>query len=491
MKTIIKYLLAANIAMAATFTSHAQSITTDNGVGVNDINMQKGATRLNVDMIFDISNLKVRSNRSLRITPVVSDGNEMIQLPAVVVEGRRRNMIYRRDKNSELSNDFHVRRYNNKEQTFEYDYDIAFEPWMNNSELILREEWCECHDLPISEEFVTIAELSQPQQPSSPTPQASMASATTVGTPKMAYAMPKTQSGSNAIQTLPGILFRVNSSTIEPSFMDNARAIATMHEMLAAHGKNIDAIHLMGYASPEGPYKFNETLAAKRAEAIKNHIATQMPDLAAKISTNSSPANWDAVKKMLNESYISNYLKIIAIIDDNSIAPAEKNNAIRRQYPVEYQFMLDTWYPKLRVTDIAIDAPAPQKSVAEIKQKINTNPSDLPLEDIYLVALTYEKGSKEWNEIMIIAVETYPQSPEARVNAANVAMANGNYAQAAAYLQGLPADMPEAMNSRGILAMSEGDYSKAMALFQQAEKAGVSEAAYNISLLKQLMSLAQ
>jgi tetratricopeptide (TPR) repeat protein len=70
-------------------------------------------------------------------------------------------------------------------------------------------------------------------------------------------------------------------------------------------------------------------------------------------------------------------------------------------------------------------------------------------------------------------------------------MANGNYAQAAAYLQGLPADMPEAMNSRGILAMSEGDYSKAMALFQQAEKAGVSEAAYNISLLKQLMSLAQ
>lgn len=66
-------------------------------------------------------------------------------------------------------------------------------------------------------------------------------------------------------------------------------------------------------------------------------------------------------------------------------------------------------------------------------------------------------------------------------------MANGNYTQAAAYLEGVPSTMPEAMNSRGILAMSQGDYQQAMSLFQQAQKAGVKEAAYNISLLKQLM----
>ncbi|MCM1532934.1 MAG: tetratricopeptide repeat protein [Ruminococcus flavefaciens] len=90
---------------------------------------------------------------------------------------------------------------------------------------------------------------------------------------------------------------------------------------------------------------------------------------------------------------------------------------------------------------------------------------------------------------MILAVNTYPQSPEARVNAANVAMANGNYAQAASYLQGTPSDMPEAMNSRGILAMSQGNYDQAMNLFQQAQRAGVREATYNISLLRELMQL--
>ena len=36
--------------------------------------------------------------------------------------------------------------------------------------------------------------------------------------------------------------------------------------------------------------------------------------------------------------------------------------------------------------------------------------------------------------------------------------------------------------------MSQGNYSEAMTLFQQAERDGVSEATYNIGLLKELMN---
>lgn len=108
-----------------------------------------------------------------------------------------------------------------------------------------------------------------------------------------------------------------------------------------------------------------------------------------------------------------------------------------------------------------------------------------------MIALTYEKGSKEWDEIILLAVENYPQSPEARVNAANVAMANGDYTKAAQYLHGLPTNMPEAINSRGILAMSQGNYAEALNLFEQAQRAGVSEAAYNITLVRELMNAKQ
>jgi tetratricopeptide (TPR) repeat protein len=149
--------------------------------------------------------------------------------------------------------------------------------------------------------------------------------------------------------------------------------------------------------------------------------------------------------------------------------------------------MLRVWYPELRKTEITFAGNKKQMSIEEAKAQLQKDPKQLSLEDIYMVALTYEKGSKEWEDIIIIAVDTYPQSPEARINAANVAMANGNYQQAAAYLNGVPANIPQAMNSRGILAIAEGKYQDAMQLFQAAEKAGVSEAAQNIALLKELM----
>ena len=141
----------------------------------------------------------------------------------------------------------------------------------------------------------------------------------------------------------------------------------------------------------------------------------------------------------------------------------------------------------MRKTDITF-AGEKKITIDEAKAQLQQDPSKLSLEDIYMIALTYEKGSKEWEDIIIIAVDTYPQSPEARINAANVAMANGDFKQAATYLDGVPSNIPQAMNSRGILAMEEGRYQDAMQLFQAAEQAGVGEATQNIALLKQLVA---
>jgi tetratricopeptide (TPR) repeat protein len=269
--------------------------------------------------------------------------------------------------------------------------------------------------------------------------------------------------------------------------MTNASELDTLRQLLTSN--TISTIKLTGYASPEGPYPFNEKLAAHRAAAVKDYMTKNNMGNPTSITAESAPIDWSGLKDMLNDSKISNYLKIISIIDNNTIKPADKNNAIRSQYPVEYKFMFRTWYPKLRKTEIAISHQPQKMDLQSAKQQIKIDPSKLSLGDIYMVALSYEKGSKEWDEIILLAVQTYPNVAEARINAANVAMANGNYAQAAAYLQGLPENMPEAMNSRGILAMSEGKYQQALSLFEAAQKAGVSEATYNISLVKQLMSL--
>ena len=489
MKHITKYLFLACCTFMFALSSQAQNSVTANGVSVDDITMKQANGRLDIAMVFDMSNLHVRSNRSLRITPLLSDGREMLQLPAVIIDGRRRSIIHERHADDIFpSVDTYVRRKNRSEQALDYDASITYQPWMANAELILREEWCACHDAPYTEDLSAVASMPKLTQQGSDT--ANQQALVTDAKPQMAYAMPPKSDNPSPTHYDAAIYFHVNKCDIVPSYMGNQHTIDTLRNLFA-NNKNIKAVKLMGYASPEGPLPFNKSLAAKRAAAIKdymtkNNIGTSIP-----VTVDSATTDWAAIKDWLNSSRIENYLKIIAIIDDNSIAEADKNAAIRKQFPVAYNFMLRQWYPKLRTTDISIEHTPAKMDIATAKKLLNENPSQLSLEDIYLVALTFEKGSKEWNNIILLAVQTYPQSPEARVNAANVAMANGNYEQAATYLQGLPATMPEAMNSRGILAMSQGNYTQAMTLFEGAAKAGVSEANYNIGLLKQLMAAKQ
>lgn len=479
MKTLIKYIFT--IAALLIFKNiEAQIVISDNGIMVSDIKTQHIDNRMDVSMAVDMSQLKIRSNRSLRVTPYLTNGQEIIQMPAIIIDGRRRSIVHLRESNDQFpTSDIYVRRHNNKEQVITYEYNMPYESWMQSAEFAMREEWCACHDIPYSEDIITIAN-SLTTQKQTPTEIKNL-----VPQMKFAYAIPKQESVAQT--TTLNIYFPVNKSQIDQKFMDNSITFEQLHK--AMQTQDIESAKLIGYASPEGPYTFNTELASARAEHTSKYLTNNNLSLPNSTVT-SGPIDWSKLREMLQASYISNYLKIIAIIDDASIKAEDKNKVIKEQYPLEYNFMLRTWYPKLRTTAITLNHKAKAKTLSEAKSAIQSNPAELSLADIYMVALTYEKGSKEWNDIIIMAVENYPNSNEARVNAANVAMANGNYAKAAEYLNSLPQDMPEAMNSRGILAMANGDYNEAMTLFEKAQKAGVSEATYNLSLLKELIKAA-
>ncbi len=477
--------------LLAAQVSRAQETIVTDGVQISDITMQRSSGRLDVAMDLDLTGMKIKSNRSLWITPVVTDGNRYVELPAVVVDGRRRSIVRERQGDGALvSDNIYVRRHNHRMQNVEYETDIPYERWMDNSKLVLQQEWCACRDRSLGAEMITAAAMPSAAQQGQPQ-QGGASQQMQPGQPKMAYATPADDGKMRTAQGTAAVYFPVSKSDIQSAYMDNKSELekirSTVNGVSGNADNKISSVHLMGYASPEGPYGFNKTLAANRAAAVKDYLVSNNLVDASLITVDSAPANWDALKQMLTESCINDYRRIIAVIDDPTIKPENKNAEIRRRFPVEYDFMLRTWYPQLRVTDYTVNYNVRPYTVDEAKQLVYTNPIQLSPAEIYMVALTFEKGSKEWNDIILIAVQTYPQSPESRVNAANVAMANGNYTQAAAYLDGVPATMPEAMNSRGILAMAQGNYQQAMTLFQQAQKAGVREAAYNISLLKQLM----
>ncbi len=476
MKHIYTFMVTACLMLLLGTQAQAQKTTTNYGLIIGDIAMQHINSRMEVDFTIFIDGVKIRSNRSLRITPYITNGDELLQLPAVIIDGRRRHIVHERSKSDmAASADTYIRRYNHKEQIIDYQTDVMFEPWMSRCELILREEWTSCHDMPLAEATIPVAMLNEQATKSA---DALMATKQT----QKAYIMPQNTAATD-IATID-ILFPVNRSTISDRYMDNSTQISALGNALI--NNKIKAIHLTGYASPEGPYPFNTNLAKKRAEAVKKHISESniSPDI--EIIAQDAPIDWSELKLWLESSNLTNKSDIIAIINSEEINPADKNNVIKQKYAADYDFMLKNWYPKLRKTAIDIDPNT--LTMAEAKEQLKSNPKNLSLEDMYMVANSLQKGSKEWENVIKTAVEFYPQSVEARINAANVAMDHGNYQQAEKFLNGIPANNPQAMNSRGIIAMSQGKLQEAMQLFQNAEKAGVSEATYNISLLKELMA---
>ena len=77
MKQIYKNLFIVCVAALSISASQAQNAVTTNGVRISDIEMERSGNHLNVGMTLDMSDLHVRSNRSLQITPIVTNGNEI------------------------------------------------------------------------------------------------------------------------------------------------------------------------------------------------------------------------------------------------------------------------------------------------------------------------------------------------------------------------------------------------------------------------------
>ena len=173
---------------------------------------------------------------------------------------------------------------------------------------------------------------------------------------------------------------------------------------------------------------------------------------------------------------------ILQVIADTSLDPDAREWKIKGDYPDDYRFMLDTWYPALRRSDYRVNYTIRPFNVDEAKEMIRTKPQLLSLEEMFLVAQTYEPGGKEFNEVMEIAVRMYPDDPTANLNAACTRLNVGDADGAKRYLD-KAGDSPQAVNARAAYAQLKGDQAEVERLYRQAAEEGVAEAAANLDNL--------
>jgi hypothetical protein len=467
MKSNIFSLLLLAAGMIASSDAVAQ-ITADN------VTLERNGNLMKVDMDLNLSNLKVKSNRALLITPSLVAPNDTLDLKSIGIYGRRRYYYYLRNDKSMISSDNIISyKAGNAPDVVTYQTIIPYSTWQSGASLVLKTSELGCCNGLIAE---NISDLGATYND----PNLIVTDETVAFVPELIFVKPEAQhqkeivfAGSAYVQ------FPVNQTVIYDNFRDNAREINKIRGLIDTlkmeKDVEIESVSLKGYASPEGSYANNERLAKGRVEALKTYVNNLYHFAPGVVTTAYEPEDWQGLRKFVAASNIANKDAILAIIDSDML-PDAKDAKIRQTYPDDYAFLLQVCYPTLRHTDYAIACKAKQYvDPAEIEATLKRNPRIVSLNEIYLLANTHETGSDEFNSLCETAVHLYPDDPIANLNVANIAIRRGELNKASQYLD-KAGNTPQAIYTRGVVAFLNGDTVLAKGLLQSAAAQGISQA---------------
>ena len=466
------YLLYAAFLMApaTALAQNCQEVKlASDKIKVSNVQVAQQNNALSVSMDLNLDSLYLPSNLQLVYTPVFKTRQGDIKMPEIVINGRRQQIMFERGvgkKQLNLSPEaLVVRRTNKKVQTVNYSASIPLSGQVKNYDLNMHEDLCGCGNMEEGNDF----NLRHRRQPQAVFVRPAVEAVKVRHLDKRAY-----------------IDFPVNRIELHADYRRNPAQLDSIVRTINAlkDDKNLEvsAINIHGYASPESPYSHNDYLAKNRAKTLTDYVR-RMVALPTQLFTVSSTAeDWDGLRNYLKDSNLEHKSDILAIANDEKMNPDAREQKIKKLYPSEYRFMLDTWYPALRHSDYHITYKVKPFDVAEAKEIIKTKPQQLSQEEMFLVAQTYEPGSKEFNDVMEIAVRMFPENETANLNAANTRLNAGDADGAKSYLE-KAGNSPEALNARGVYESLKGNDQQARHYFALAAKAGVKAAQENLENL--------
>lgn len=412
----------------------------------------------------------LKGTESIELRPVLTDstGHSAV-LPSIFINGRTQHIAFQRDRRNAKRDLVTLRRRNGMEQTIDYLREVAYQPWMRKATLVLEEVACGC-GIPIAYDSHAVATLRSDD------------------TPRLAFRIPEVEEVKTRQESGRAFLaFQLGKSEILDNFRSNATELAKIMQAidLVRNDSNVTVSHIAihGYASPDGSLALNEKLSAERTQALKSWVMSKYQFDEALFTTAHTAEDWEGLVNFLrNNNTLEGREEILNIIA--TVGDLDKREArIREEFPSQYRFMLDNWYPFLRHSDYTVGYIVRPFTVEEAKRELKLHPQNLSIDEMFRIAQTYKEGSKEYNEVFRIAVKQNPDHPVANLNAACIALRAGDKTAAAGYLEKA---MPCAERdlATGVLRMMEGHVEEAERLFEAADKAGLrEEARHNLRIL--------
>ena len=245
-----------------------------------------------------------------------------------------------------------------------------------------------------------------------------------------------------------------------------------------------------GYASPDGPVKFNDELSKKRGENAKDAVSEQLKDLNLNYDVAAYGEDWKGFKELVEASDIQDkdlILQVLAMYSN----PVQRDQEIKNMSSV-FEVLAEEILPQLRRTVMVANVDIEGLTDAELKAAVNGGKlNDLNEQQMLYVATLFEDGATKvkiyqaaankfqsanaYNNLGVAlaqngqladAKRAFSQAaakssdPAITSNQGAVALAEGNVAEAKKLLSAL--NTPDANANKGLVALAEGNYTEAV-----------------------------
>ncbi len=275
------------------------------------------------------------------------------------------------------------------------------------------------------------------------------------------------------------IMFLVNQANIRASQLSTDAIKELQREILEANGdtsRRLQEINISSYASPEGGVAFNTRLAQQREENTRSYMERQLNrdriTEFGELTAQFTPQDWEGFQRLVAQSNIQDkdlILNVLSMYSD----PEQREREIRNLSDV-FEQLADQILPQLRYSRITASIDVIGKSDAEIMRLLESNPSQLNVEEI-LYAATLTNDNERKLAIYDKAARLFPNDYRTFNNLGMAQYVAGDYSAAQANFSRAASmgNHPEPQMNLGLIEMLNGNYNKANQYFGSA--AGVDE----------------
>ncbi len=243
-------------------------------------------------------------------------------------------------------------------------------------------------------------------------------------------------------------MYQINSSNLSKKAADTeeVRDFRTKAESQKDNDRIKQNLYVNGYASPDGPEKFNDKLSAARSQSGKKAAEKLLADIDLSLDAAFYGEDWEGFKELVEASDIEDKQMILQVLNMYS-SSSERESQIKNMSQV-FESLKKDILPQLRRAQLVNSSDITGKTDDEMVALVRAGKlGDLNEKELLHIAECDKLDAKEQVAVLEYAAKTYKT--------------------------------PTAYNNLGVAYAKAGDAQKAVDSFDKAVKAGGNSAEIN------------